>query len=103
MAGDILVHELAHVLMDYGLPASLRDEIDERFHASVEQRRLWRRPDGARAYAATNAEEFFVSGRAPESNSVLVCFACIGLARGCGRFGAVRFLPFEKPSLRSPH
>ena len=56
---DILTHEFAHCLMDYGLPSAAREAIVEGFERSVGQRGLWRRPDGSKAYAATNADEYF--------------------------------------------
>ena len=53
------MHEFAHCLMDYGLPPSLRDAIEVRWAASVEEQGLWQRPDGTPAYAALNAQEYF--------------------------------------------
>ena len=56
---DVLSHEFAHTLMDFGLPPAARTAIEGAFNASVEERGLWRRVDGSRAYAATNAAEYF--------------------------------------------
>ena len=56
---DVLVHEFAHCLMDYGLTPSLREAIKERWRASVQEQGLWRRADGIPAYAATNEQEYF--------------------------------------------
>ena len=59
----MLVHEFAHCLMDYGLPPNLRDAIEVRWAASVEEQGLWQRPDGTPAYAALNAQEYFAGAR----------------------------------------
>ena len=56
---DVLVHEFAHCLMDYGLPPPLRDAIEACWAASVEEQGLWQRPDGTPAYAAVNPQEYF--------------------------------------------
>ena len=56
---DVLTHEMAHTLMDYGFSPALRTAIDEAFEASVARRGLWQRPDGTPAYAATCSEEYF--------------------------------------------
>ena len=56
---DILTHELAHTLMDYGLRPELRAAIEACHREAVEERGLWMRPDGSKAYAATNAQEYF--------------------------------------------
>ena len=55
---DILTHEFAHCIMDVGLPASLRTEI-RRTHARAVEAGLWTREDGSRAYAGSNASEYF--------------------------------------------
>ena len=56
---DVLTHEFAHTLMDYGLPRTTRAAIVEAFERSTITRGLWRRPCGSKAYAATCAEEYF--------------------------------------------
>lgn len=56
---EIVVHEFAHTLMDHGLPASAREDIERVFELAVVERGLWRRPDGSKAYAATNAQEYW--------------------------------------------
>ena len=56
---DIVTHEFAHTLMDYGLSQATRTAIEATYNHSVIREGLWRRPDGSPAYAATNAEEFF--------------------------------------------
>ncbi len=56
---DILTHEFAHTLMDYGLPPRLRDEIEAGFARSVGERGLWRKPTGVMAYAGTCAAEWW--------------------------------------------
>jgi len=56
---DILVHEMAHCVMDVGLPPALRHEIRETHRRAVEERGLWTRADGSRAYAGSNASEYF--------------------------------------------
>ena len=45
--------------MDYGLPDAAREAIFDAYEASVGQRGLWIRPDGSKAYGATNADEYF--------------------------------------------
>lgn len=56
---DILTHEFAHCIMDVGLPPTLRAAILETYHESVEVQGRWRREDGSRAYAGSNASEYF--------------------------------------------
>lgn len=56
---DILSHEFAHTLMDYGFSAATRSAIVDAFEDAASTRGLWRRPDGSRAYAATCAEEYW--------------------------------------------
>ena len=55
----MLSHELAHTLLDYGLPPAVRRAVERCYQASVGERGLWRRPDGAPAYAATSVDEYF--------------------------------------------
>ena len=54
---DILTHEFAHLLMDYGLPPALREEIRATHKRVTESTRRWRREDGQLAYAGSNASE----------------------------------------------
>jgi len=56
---DILSHEFAHCIMDVGLPTSLRRAILETYHEAVEVQGRWTREDGSRAYAGSNASEYF--------------------------------------------
>lgn len=56
---DILSHECAHTLMDFGLTGRSRAAIEAQYNESVVERGLWRRPDGSKAYAATNPSEYF--------------------------------------------
>ena len=56
---DILSHEFAHCLMGFGFPRAARDAIQAQYDQSVGRDGLWRRPDGSKAYAATNADEYF--------------------------------------------
>jgi len=66
---DILAHELAHCLFEYGLDDALRARIRAQFARSVEVERRWDRkkesdssPQKApseRAYAGTNVDEYF--------------------------------------------
>ena len=66
---DILAHELAHCLFEYGLDDALRARIRAQFARSVEVERRWDRkkesdssPQNApseRAYAGTNVDEYF--------------------------------------------
>lgn len=56
---DVLVHEFAHCLMDFGLTPALRKVIKEAWQTAVVARGLWRRPDGTPAYAAINEQEYF--------------------------------------------
>ena len=56
---DILTHEFAHCLMDYGLSPALRAEIRATHKRVVEQTDRWRRPDGSLAYAGSNASEYW--------------------------------------------
>jgi hypothetical protein len=55
---DILTHEFAHCVMDVGLTPALRQEIRDTHQQAVDQG-LWSRPDGSRAYAGSNASEYF--------------------------------------------
>lgn len=55
---DILTHEFAHAIMDYGLPRAVVDAIRAQ-HAAAVEAGLWRRPDGALAYAGSNASEYW--------------------------------------------
>ena len=56
---DILTHEFAHLLMDYGLPPALREEIRATYKRVTETTRRWRRADGELAYAGSNASEYW--------------------------------------------
>ena len=56
---DILTHEFAHLLMDYGLPPALREEIRATHKRVTETTRRWRRADGELAYAGSNASEYW--------------------------------------------
>lgn len=55
---DVLTHEFAHTLMDFGLAPSTRAAIVHTYHIS-RSRGLWRRPDGSPAYAASSPEEYW--------------------------------------------
>ncbi|KAG8464487.1 hypothetical protein KFE25_003550 [Diacronema lutheri] len=55
---DILTHEFAHAIMDYGLPAAAVHTIRET-HAAAVAAGLWTRADGSRAYAGSNASEYW--------------------------------------------
>ena len=55
---DILSHEFAHCIMDVGLPRSLVAEIRS-VHAKAVAAGRWTRDDGRRAYAGSNASEYF--------------------------------------------
>mmetsp|Transcript_28232 Transcript_28232/g.66266 ORF Transcript_28232/g.66266 Transcript_28232/m.66266 type:complete len:341 (-) Transcript_28232:58-1080(-) len=55
---DILTHEFAHAIMDYGLPPEAVAAIRHTHAASVASG-LWKRPDGTFAYAASNASEYW--------------------------------------------
>lgn len=56
---DILTHEFAHLLMDFGLPPALREEIRATHKRVTETTRRWRRDDGELAYAGSNASEYW--------------------------------------------
>lgn len=56
---DILTHEFAHCIMDVGLPPALQLAIRETFDTAVCAHGRWTRPDGSRAYAGSNASEYF--------------------------------------------
>ena len=56
---DILTHEFAHCIMDVGLPPALQSAIRETFDTAVCAHGRWTRPDGSRAYAGSNASEYF--------------------------------------------
>jgi hypothetical protein len=56
---DILTHEFAHLLMDYGLPPALREEIRATHKRVTETTRRWQRADGELAYAGSNASEYW--------------------------------------------
>ena len=72
---DILSHEVAHTLMDYGVPDATREAIEAQYEASVVGRGLWRRPDGSKAYAATNPSEYF-------AELTMWYFGSVGIPRG---------------------
>ena len=73
---DILTHEMAHTLMDYGLPPKARQAIEAAYEASVVERGLWRRPDGSKAYAATS-EDAVARGLdklpSPHRPTIIIC------------------------------
>jgi len=56
---DILTHEFAHCVMDYGLPEAARQAIVDTWRRSVEEKGRWTRADGGRAYAGSCASEYF--------------------------------------------
>lgn len=55
---DILTHEFAHAIMDYGLPPAAVSAI-RATHADAIASGLWTRADGSRAYAGSNASEYW--------------------------------------------
>lgn len=50
---DILVHEFAHAIRQYGIPLEVVQRFNEQYHRSLDKG-LWKG-----AYAASNADEFF--------------------------------------------
>jgi len=50
---DICVHEFAHSIRNYGMPAAVRDRFDAQFRSSLDKE-LWRD-----SYAGSNPDEFF--------------------------------------------
>ena len=56
---DILAHESAHTLMNFGLDEIQRRRIRDTYRRSVEELGRWTRASGERAYAGTNADEYF--------------------------------------------
>jgi hypothetical protein len=55
---DILTHEWAHAIMDFGLPPPVVQAIRDA-HAAAVGAGLWQRTDGSTAYAGSNASEYW--------------------------------------------
>ena len=56
---DILTHEFAHCVMDFGLPPAIVSEIHRTWEHSVNVMGRWKRSDGATAYAGSCAAEYW--------------------------------------------